>query len=121
MEQPKRLLDELFDAEEQKGQLMIMVGKSKKGKSYFLRYLLTDRLSSGKLKWGLVFTKTKFNGDYKFLPDKRVTQGYNENTLLKYVDNLKNIKEDNGTIEPNFIVFDDLVGVLANSTNDFIN
>jgi hypothetical protein len=120
-DQPKRLIDELFDAEPDKGQLTIMVGKSKKGKSYLTRYLLTDRLATGKLKWGLVFTKTKFNGDFKFLPDKRVIQGYREDTLMKYVENLKSIKEKEGTIEPNFIVFDDLVGVLANGTNWFVN
>jgi hypothetical protein len=63
----------------------------------------------------------KFTNDFKFLPDNRVIQGYQEHTLRRYVKNLESMKEKEGQIAPNFIIFDDLVGVLANGTNWFVN
>jgi hypothetical protein len=116
-----KLIDQLFNGKAGIGQLFVLVGKSGKGKSYFVRYLLTDRLSRGIWKFGLVFTRTKFNDDYSFLPDKRVLEGYDENILRKYINNLRSIRKEKGKIEPNFIVFDDLQGILNNSTNYFNN
>jgi hypothetical protein len=115
-----RILDKLFD-NDGKAITFIMVGKSFRGKSHFLRYLLIDRLSSKKLKFGLVFTSTKWNNDYTgFLPDNRIYEGYNEDVLKRYYENLKKIKREKGDVEPNFIVFDDLVGIL-NGTDFFNN
>lgn len=119
-----RKLDELFD-NDGKALLVVFVGKSYRGKSYFLKYLLSDRLQSGKLKFGLVFTSTRFNDDFtSFLPSNRVIEGYDEETLKKYFDNLKKIKKNlkNGKeMQPNFIVFDDLSGILENDTPFFQN
>jgi hypothetical protein len=117
----QRTVDTLFDAPDGLAQLFVLCGKSGRGKSYFVRYLLTDMLSIGKLKFGLVFTRTKFNGDYKFIPDKRVIEGYNEDILKKYVNNLRAICEKEGSIAPNFLIFDDLIGVLNNQTQWFSN
>ena len=116
-----RNVDSLFDAPDGLAQLFVLCGKSGRGKSYFIRFLLSDMLTNGKLKFGLVFTRTKFNKDYAFLPDKRVIEGYNEDILKKYVNNLRKIAEKDGSVEPNFIIFDDLVGVLNNSTQWFSN
>ena len=113
-----RILDQIFDNDGQ-AIIVVFVGKSYRGKSYFLKYLISDRLNRNKFKFGLVFTTTKFNGDYKFLPDNRVIEGYNEEILKKYFNNLKRIKDKDGEVPPNFIIFDDLVGVLANQTSFF--
>ncbi len=123
MEKNKRLIDELFDPPDGLAQMWVCVAKSGKGKSYFVRYLLTDRLSTGRWKYGLVFTRTKFNGDYDFLPDNRVIEGYNENILRRYMNNLRKIAKEKGkeSLPHNFIVFDDLQGVLNNQTNWFNN
>lgn len=104
-----------------KALMMVLVGKSFKGKSYFLRYLLTERLSTGKLKYGIVFTKTKYNKDYNFLPDNCIFEGYNQKILEKYIDNLKKILASDEQVQPNFIIFDDLVGVLSNQSDFFVN
>jgi hypothetical protein len=48
-------------------------------------------------------------------------EGYNEDILRKYIDNLRQICEKKGSIEPNFLVFDDLSGVLNNSTDWMTN
>ena len=115
-----RLTDQLFD-NEGKPIFVVMVGKSMKGKSYLTRYLITDRFQSKKFEFGLVFTKTKFNDDYAFLPEKSVKQGYNEDVLKKYIANLTKIKEKQKKVPPNFLIFDDLVGVLSNQTDFFVN
>ena len=113
-------IDRLFD-NDGKPIFVIAIGKSMKGKSHFIRYLLTDRFLKGKLKFGLVFSKTKFNEDYSMFPDKSRKEGYNENILIKYVDNLKKIREKEGKVPPNVIIFDDLIGVLSNGTAFFTN
>lgn len=112
--------EELF-ANEGRPYLMVMIGKSFRGKSYMLRYILTHHLASGKLKFGMVFTNTPFTGDYNFLPKDIVRDGYDETILAQYIGNLRRIRETNGYVEPNFIVFDDLVGVLDNQTKFFSN
>src|SRR4051812_10236212 len=108
-------LDKLFDNDGY-GALYVCVGKSLKGKSYLVRYLLTEKLLHGKLRYGLVFTRTPFTGDFDFLPKTRVIEGYKESILRKYINNLRTIKEKEGNVPPNFLVFDDLVGVLNNQS-----
>jgi len=105
-----------------KGFLLINIGKSFKGKSYMTRYLLQHMFKSGRLKFGLVFTPTKFNNDYAFLPEKCIIEGYDEEILKIYIENLKQLKENNkGIIEPSFILFEDVSGILNNQSNFFIN
>lgn len=116
----KSNVNDLFDNDDEPI-FVVAVGKSMKGKSYFLRYLIQDRFNKGKFNFGLVFTKTNFNGDWSFIPKKAIKEGYDEGVLRRYVDNLKAIKEKDGHIEPNFIIFDDLVGILNNQSGWFIN
>lgn len=113
-------IDKLFD-NEGKPIFVVVIGRSMLGKSHLVRYLLTDRFTKGKLKFGLVFSKTKFNNDYDIFPDKSRKEGYNEDILIKYMNNLKKIREKNGVVPPNVIIFDDLAGILANSTDYFTN
>lgn len=115
-----RNINSLFD-NGGRAMVCILVGKSFRGKSHLLRYLITDRMLSGKLKFGLVFTGTRYNSDYDFLPSDKIFEGYNEDVLKKYVDNLKAIKKQKGEVPPNFIIFDDLVGMLNNQTDFFMN
>lgn len=114
-------MTKLFNNPQKLAQMFVLVGKSGRGKSYFIRYLLTERVVNDGWEFGLVFCKTKFNGDYDFLPDDKVFQGYNEEILEKYVENLQAIKKKKGKVPPNFIIFDDLVGVLNNQTDFFNN
>ena len=114
------ITEQLFD-NEGRPVFVVAVGKSMKGKSYLVRYLLTERFLKGKLKFGIVFTKTKFNKDYAFLPDKSVKQGYNEEVLKKYISNIEKLREKKEGIPPNYLIFDDLVGVLNNQSDWFIN
>jgi hypothetical protein len=117
-----RNIEKLFDDGTKSSKLFVLVGKSFKGKSYMMRYILSDWLRTGKVKFGLVFCKTTFNNDFtSFLPKDKVIEGYDEEILKKYVDNLKNIIKEKGSVPPSFLVFDDLVGVLNNQSDWFNN
>ena len=70
--------DKLFKEPNNLAQLFVFCGKSGKGKSYMIRYLLSDMLQKKKVKFGLVFTRTKGNNGYDFLPDEKVMQYDNE-------------------------------------------
>lgn len=102
---------------------LVCVGKSYRGKSYFLKYFLMDRIWHGDLKFGLVFTSTKFNKTYNFLDDMgikyKIVEGYDEELLEKYFNNLIKIYEEKDYIEPSFVVFDDIMGCLNNSSKFF--
>lgn len=113
----------IFDHPQKKAQLFVFVGKSLKGKSHFIKWLLYDRFTNANWQFGLTFCVTKFNGDYKFLPDNRVIEGYNEGVLQKYIQNLQKKIRNEGkeSVPPNFVLFDDLTGVLDNNTDWFVN
>ena len=94
-------------------QICVYVGKPKSGKSYALRWNILKQTVDNKIfKHGLVFTKTKFNGDYtSYLPDEYVFEDYNPQILQQYLDGLKQL--DDKDIEPSFIIFDDIQGLLS--------
>ena len=94
-------------------QICVYVGKPKSGKSYALRWNILKQTVDNKIfKHGLVFTKTKFNGDYtSYLPDEYVFEDYNPQILQQYLDGLKQLDEKD--IEPSFIIFDDIQGLLS--------
>jgi hypothetical protein len=105
------------------GQLFVFVGKSERGKTHFIRWLLMDQIQRevNPLKFGIVFVRTKFKHSYKFVPDEKIIQGYEEEILQQYVHNLEAMYEEQGFLEPSFLIFDDLVGILANSSPWFNN
>ena len=90
-------------------QISVFVGKPKSGKSWALRWCILKQTADKRhFKWGIVFTRTKFNGDYDYLPDDYVYEDYDPLILQQYLDGIKKLE----TIEPSFIIFDDIQGVL---------
>ena len=112
-----------FDSPDGKAMMFVLVGKSFKGKSHFIKWLVFNKFIYGRPPWefGIVFAKTKFNSGYDYIPDNKVFQGYDERVLRKYISNLENVIQENGSIAPSFVIFDDLVGILNNQTQWFIN
>ena len=101
---------------------ILLCGKMKKGKSNMCKYLLLDgALNQRIFNFGLVFTQTKYSGDYDFLPDQYIIKGYDENILRNYVKQLEKIKESGITPPANFIVFDDLLGILKQNNSFLLN
>lgn len=86
------------------------------GKTYFIKYLITEFCRKKKFRYGLVFTNTD---DYdKFLPDGYVHRIYNENILKKLIK----LQRENGNA-PCFVVFDDCLSFNFNTPffNRFIS
>ena len=88
-------------------QISVFLGKPKKGKSWALRWaVLKNTIDKKIFKYGIVFTRTKFNGDYDWLPDEYVYEDYDPMVLQQYLDGLKQLSEEE--LEPSFIIFDDI-------------
>ena len=103
--------------------IVLLVGKPRSSKSNTVKYwLLNNGLGDDShFKFGLVFTGSKFNSDYDYVPDDYVYEGYQQDVLDTYLEELEAMQEKEGKIPPNFIVFDDLVGILSRFDNHFIN
>ena len=108
--------------------IIVLAGKPKSGKSYAIRSIMYSCAKQGHFKFGICLTATKFNGDYDYLPDKHVWQGYDEARLEKYIDHLrqktKEIKDKQGSkaqLPPNFVILDDLLGRIDMYSSFFAN
>lgn len=103
-------------------QISVFLGKPKRGKSYALRHTILKNTIDNKIfKYGIVFTRTKFNGDYDWLPDDYVYDDYDPQILQTYLDGLKDLPKDK--LKPSFIIFDDIQGALDpyDKTLNFLN
>ena len=103
---------------------ILYVGACGKGKSNAIKHtILSNALGKKKrLKFGIVFTRTKFNNEYSaYLPDDYIFEGFQEDVLQNYLDNLKKYKEKYGKVPHNFVIFDDLIGLLNLRNGALIN
>jgi len=118
IDQVKRHVEYFWPREKGAGQLFVLVGKSERGKTHFLRWLLYSMclMKKDPFQFGLIMVRTKFKNSYRFhwATEKhvRIYEGFKKDVLQKYVENLKQRFEQNGYLEPSFLVFDDLVGIL---------
>jgi hypothetical protein len=86
------------------------VGKCATGKTYFIRSLIYYYIKQKYFKFGLVFTRTKFNGDFDFMPEEHIKEEYDEQFLKQYLSKLRRYKETKGFVPPNFLILDDMLG-----------
>lgn len=118
IDQVKRHVEYFWPREKGAGQLFVLVGKSERGKTHFLRWLLYSMclMKKDPFQFGLIMVRTKFKNSFKFhwATEKhvRIYEGFRKDILQTYVENLKKRYEKNGYLEPSFLVFDDLVGIL---------
>lgn len=117
-------------------QLFVFLGRSGSGKSNFIKFLLYKMFAhpdpAKRWKFGISFVRTKFNHDYDYLPDKYVYEGVlntdkkkNEDSdmvvkIKKYISNLEEMKRKGKKIPQNFLLFDDMVGLL-DGDNSYMN
>ena len=120
---PTRNADMFQGEDDTAGQLFVFVGKSERGKTHFMRWLILDQIQrpSNPLRFGIAFVRTKFKKSYKFMPDDKIFEGYDEDILRQYIDNLDQIYEETGKIPHNWVIFDDLMGILKNGSLWFTN
>ena len=88
-------------------------GKAGSGKSTLINYLLHDIQSNedaySRFERALVFTKTKFNHAYNFIPNQWVNAEYDENKLKALMNLLGSIRARGKMPRPTLILFDDCV------------
>lgn len=102
--------------------IVVSVGKPKSGKSNAVRYLLLKNILNKKFfKFGIVFTRTKFNDDYSYIPEKYVYTEFKPEILKKYMNGLEKLKKKTGKIPPNFVIFDDQQGLLNRNDAVLVN
>ena len=90
-------------------QVVVCVGKPKRGKSWTTKFLIMKNTVDKKIfKYGIVFTRTKWNHDFDYIPDDYIYDTYEPDILQQYLETLQNAKK----IEPNFVVFEDQQGLL---------
>lgn len=99
--------------------LVLLIGSSKSGKSYLTKSLLLDLTQKRKLfKFGVVFSATSFNGDYDYIDKPYVFNSFDEEEHANYVKKLQEMKEElQENMPANFIVYDDLLGLLQKTKN----
>eukprot|EP01080_Neovahlkampfia_damariscottae_P004128 gene4128-gene7033 len=90
------------------------------GKTYFLKYLLSELFRQKKLKYGIIFSPSKFTGSYDFLPKEYVHSKYDENILIKLFNmQVKTKSNTDKNPPPAFVVFDDCIGSVQFKSSKF--
>ena len=106
------------------GNVILLAGRQGSGKTNAVRWSLFKHTVDLKIyEVVLVFTQTKFDGEYDFLPDDMVVEGYNEGVLRSFLQVLSSkIDKEKGISAPrNAIVFDDLIGLLSKQDPFLVN
>lgn len=113
-----------FFSSTNQGMLLVAVGKSERGKSYFIRWLLRLHFTSNDpFHFGLAVVKSKYTDSYPMLPRKYIMDGYQKNreSLMTYFHNLDQIRQELGYVPKNFLILDDQIGMLNNKDPWFEN
>ena len=94
--------------------VVLCIGKPKKGKSNAIKYwVLKNTIKQPVFQIGIIFSRTGGMGrEYDYVPDEYVHQGYDEGKLGAYINELEKYVKKHGRPVPNFVVFDDLLGLL---------
>ena len=101
------------DIDFKKPQVVVCVGRPRMGKSNAVKYfLLKNMLNNDIFKFGIVFTRTKFNNDYDYIPEQYIYTQYTPELLKQYMNGLEELKKNTGKIPSNFVIFEDLQGLL---------
>lgn len=93
-------------------QFRTFVGAPKQGKSFLMKHLLIAAALKNIYDFGLVFSPTKFNKAYDWLPADAVHPRYNENVLASFIMLMRDLVENHDFDGRVFLVFDDCVGAV---------
>lgn len=99
----------------------VLVGSCGSGKTFALKKIIYEHSKNSHFKFGVVYTATKFTGDYSWSPDKSVME-FDEEHFKKYIGNLKKKVEEGVAkhgkgwkLPHNYCIFDDNNGMLTQS------
>lgn len=99
----------------------LIVGKPASGKTFLLQYLMMldhSDYNKNPIKYGVVFTTTKFNRHYESLfPAEYIHSSYNPEALQSLLD----IQSSTGGQHRAFVIFDDCLDQKAFASQLFLN
>lgn len=109
-----------FDFPDKAG-IIMLIGPSRAGKSHFLKSYIIDKCVNRKyFQFGLACLGTYFTDGYDYLPEKAIMKGYDEEMLEEYITGLQNHEKETGEKPaPNFLVLDDVMGLLTDQSSFF--
>lgn len=84
--------------------IIIISGKPKQGKSHLINYFMYTQRKM--FDYGIVFTKTKFNDGFEYIPDRFVHPNYYEDKLENMMKLQAKLIEE-GIKKKCFVIFDD--------------
>lgn len=99
-------------------QVVVCVGKPKRGKSNATKWMiLKNSVDKRVFKYGIVFTRTSFNQDYNYVPDKYVYSEYDPEILQSFINGISELDKK----ESCFVIFDDQQGLLNRNDPTLVN
>ena len=103
--------------------VVLCIGKPKRGKSNAVKYwILKNTIDNHIFKMGLVFSRTGGLGEeYKYIKPEFVHTGYDIEILGAYIKQLEMYVKKFGKPISNFVVFDDLLGILNKQDKFLMN
>jgi hypothetical protein len=120
--------EEFIQRTNDKGELMshifLIAGKPESGKTFLLRFLLSQLFNKHALAFGIMFSPMERYATDKLgiLPDNCIIEGLTTNKILWYHNELKQKKKrNNDYIPPNFILFDDVLGIIDMTSKKILN
>lgn len=108
----------------------LLIGKPKSGKSHLAKYLTyfycaaRHSLAPNELaQWVVVFTGSRFNDDYSFLPEQAIRE-YSKDSFIEYKERMDQMaseaKRQGKKLPQNLLIMDDLAGIL-NASDELFN
>ena len=100
--------------------LLTCYAKRNSGKSHLLKHLLKDCMKRKKFNWILIFSATKFNGEWTdIVGEKSVYDDFNPEMVNALLENqAKLVKKKKA--KPGLLLFDDMIGT-TNFKSDIIS
>lgn len=102
--------------------IFVLIAKPGSGKSYLIKHIMYQYAKQNYFKNAIVFSSTaEINDDYDYLPEDKLML-YDEDTLMKYVDKLRDYRKKNKKLPPpSCIIIDDSLGSVNFYTPKFSN
>lgn len=93
--------------------VIINIGQPGTGKTFLTKWLLLRNILPpvSHYKYGVIVTKTKFDAkDYDYIDKKYILGEYDEEVIKDYVNQIVKQVEKKGSVDPSFMVLDDILG-----------
>ncbi len=100
----------------------VFIGKPRSGKTFCMRGIVyNSTLVDKHWKFGRCYsTSGQYNEDWKDYLPKHAIKPWDPDEFQNYIESLRLYREKHGNIPPNFIIFDDLLGMKDFLNNSFV-